>query len=777
MIIEKKYGLSDTQVQERIQAGKKNITQSNITKTRGQIIQENVCTLFNLLNILIALALAMVGAWTNMVFILIIFANMIVGIWQELKAKKLVENLSLLSKPEVVLIRNQKSKVYGIDEIVLDDIMLLDSGKQICCDSIVVDGEVEVNESLLTGESDAITKRVGDHLLSGSSIICGKCLAKVEHVGDDNYAAKLTKEAKKLRKINSELMQSMKKVTKLTTYLIIPLGVILFVQAFYVRQDMMLVSIVSSSAALLGMLPKGLVLLISISLAGGVIKLAKQEVLIQDLYSLESLSHVNVLCIDKTGTLTEGNMSVKEACFFEEGKSYKEKLPMIMGSFLKHCHDTNATHQALKDFYPQNDQYQVISKVPFSSQRKWSSISFMNLGTIVIGAPERLLTKKMPSNLQKEMENGKRVVIVGITQEIVEKDSAINNIIPVAAIIITDHVRKSAVETLDYFDQQGVDVKIISGDNPVTVSAVAKEAGLRKYPAFIDMDTVDEQADYIDLTRKYSIFGRTTPDQKKRLVQALKQDGQCVAMMGDGVNDLLALQEADCSIAVAAGSDAARQISQLVLLNSDFGSLPDVLGEGRRVVHNVTRAAGVFFIKTIYSILVTIFCVILNVPFPFIPIQITFLDLVIEAYPAFLTAFEPNDKKVIEKFLPTAMRKSFPHALAIVCTVLLVWLLTHMNMVTVEQGSTVSYLLVGVLSLRAVIETNQPFTMLRKFVCITMVIGYAVAIPLFHSILQIELLTLKSMVLLVILVCVGLAIELLFSLLSKKNEVKIVISD
>lgn len=759
MDINYKYGLSDEQVEERVRAGKKNITSNNITKTKGEIVKENVCTLFNALNVLIAVALALVGAWSNMVFILIILLNILIGIWQELKAKKLVEDLSLLSKPELILVRNGSEQVYFVDDIVMDDIMLLNSGKQICCDSLVVNGELEVNESLLTGESDPVTKKAGDHLLSGSSVISGKCYAQVEHVGDDNYVAGLANDAKKLRKINSELLKSMRKVTGFTTFLIIPLGIFLFVQAYYFRGDNISSSIVASAAALLGMLPKGLVLLISVSLAGGVIKLSKKNVLIQDLYSLETLAHVDVLCLDKTGTLTEGRMKVHEEYFWERGKGYLNNFEEIMGSFLMYSDDTNATFQALEDYYEKKDTFIPLEKIPFSSQRKWSAICFEDLGTVVIGAPERLLDSEMPVNLKEAIESGKRVIVMGITKEKLEKDSELLNVVPLAGIVITDSVRANAAETLDYFIKEGVEVKIISGDNPVTVSAVAKEAFMPGYEAYINMDTVDEQSDYSELVSKYSIFGRTTPTKKKKLVEALKQNGHCVAMMGDGVNDLLALQEADCSIAVAEGSDAARQISRLVLLDSDFSSLPSVVDEGRRVVTNVTNAAGVFFIKTIYSIILTIVCILLNIPFPFIPIQITFLDAVVEAYPAFLTAFEPNYQRIKGKFLPSAIKKSLPNALAIVISIVIVMWAAHINIIPESQGYTIAYLLVGIISMGEVIRSNYPFNPLRIFVCSTMVLGYMAGLLLFHSLLEIEKISFEYILYFGIIVFIGIIVE------------------
>lgn len=730
-------GLTSIQVEERRKQGMQNITRNAITKTGQQIFRENVCTLFNLLNVLIAIALFLVGAYSNMFFIVIILINIIIGITQEMKAKKRIEELSLLSMPEVIVLRDGKEKKINVSDIVLDDVMVLTAGHQICCDAYVAEGRAEVNEALLTGEADPVLKEEGDSLLSGSSLISGKCYAVVKHVGNDNYAAKITQEARRMKDTVSELMQSMRKITKATGFFIIPLGIILFLEAFLMRSDSMFTAVVSSAAGLLGMLPKGLVLLISVSLAGGVIKLSKQKILIQDMFSLEALSHVDVLCLDKTGTLTEGNMNVENVYPLSEGVDVPETLEHFMGAYLNYSDDNNATFQALSKYFKKIETYRVISNVPFSSDRKWSSITLEQGITFVIGAPERVLKSGLPAHLKKEMESGKRLLIAGTTQAGVTADTDLSQlpIEPLAAVCIYDRVREHAPEILEYFRNEGVNVKIISGDNAVTVSMVAKEAGLNDYENVIDMMTVGENADFGGLASRYSVFGRTNPQQKKKLVQALREQGHSVAMTGDGVNDLLALKEADCSIAVGNGSDAARQAAQVVLLESDFKALPGLLMEGRRVVNHVTRVAGVFFIKTIYSVILTIICVLANIPFPFIPIQITFIDAVIEAYPAFLTAFEADGRKIKGRFLPSAFRRALPNAVAIV-----VIFLISIFVPSVPEGEMITalFLVMSIVSMQAVVKNNFPFTKLRLFVSVTMAVGYAAALVLFHKLLCLE---------------------------------------
>ncbi len=584
------------------------------------------CTLFNLL---IAIALALVGAWSNMMFICIIAVNTLIGIVQELHAKKLVEKLSLLSAPTVRVIRDGKHSEIPIHELVEQDVIELEAGNQVCSDCVILVGEAEVNESLLTGESDPVLKPEGSHLLSGSFIASGRCRACVEHVGAENYAAAIAREAKRLRGIHSELLSSMRKVTHFTAFLIPPLGILLFLEAFLLRGDTLNHAVVTTAAGLLGMLPKGLVLLISISLAVGIITLSRKKVLVQELFALETLAHVDTLCLDKTGTLTQGKMQVE------------------------------------------SDVFSPIHKIPFSSERKWSAIEFQNAGTFVIGAPERL-GASVPPHLERDEQTGKRLLLAGYTKEPLDQNGPLPHIQELAYIVISDSIRPNAAETLAYFQKEGVALKLISGDNPVTVSALAKQVGFPEAERYLDMTGITEEAQIEKAAADYSIFGRVSPLQKKQLVQALQKKGHVVAMTGDGVNDLLALRQADCSIAMAQGSDAARQISQVVLLDSDFSALPSVLSEGRRVVNNITRVAGVFFVKTIYSVLLSLVCLVLNIPFPFMPIQITLIDLIIEGYPAFFISFEPDNRRITGRFLPSVLRRAFPNAVSIlICFVVL----------------------------------------------------------------------------------------------------------
>ena len=655
-------GLSAAQVQQKKDSGKQNLPPEKSTKSTSQILKDNICTLFNLFNVLIAIALALVGAWSNMMFICIIAVNTLIGIVQELHAKKLVEKLSLLSAPTVRVIRDGKHSEIPIHELVEQDVIELEAGNQVCSDCVILVGEAEVNESLLTGESDPVLKPEGSHLLSGSFIVSGRCRACVEHVGAENYAAAIAREAKRLRGIHSELLSSMRKVTHFTAFLIPPLGILLFLEAFLLRGDTLNHAVVTTAAGLLGMLPKGLVLLISISLAVGIITLSRKKVLVQELFALETLAHVDTLCLDKTGTLTQGKMQVEKVYSAEpQGSVLFEEL---IGSFLQYTDDNNATFQALKAHFAASDVFSPIHKIPFSSERKWSAIEFQNAGTFVIGAPERL-GASVPPHLERDEQTGKRLLLAGYTKEPLDQNSPLPHIQELAYIVISDSIRPNAAETLAYFQKEGVALKLISGDNPVTVSALAKQVGFPEAERYLDMTGITEEAQIEKAVANYSIFGRVSPLQKKQLVQALQKKGHAVAMTGDGVNDLLALRQADCSIAMAQGSDAARQISQVVLLDSDFSALPSVLSEGRRVVNNITRVAGVFFVKTIYSVLLSLVCLVLNIPFPFIPIQITLIDLIIEGYPAFFISFEPDNRRITGRFLPSVLRRAFPNAVSI----------------------------------------------------------------------------------------------------------------
>ena len=732
-------GLSQEEVEQRIKNGKANKSGKDKLKTNWQIIRDNVFTLFNLYNLIIAIALVMVKAYTNTFFFAIIVLNVLIGIVQEIHGRNLVKKLSILTASKATVIRDGKQKEIGIDEVVLGDTILLKQGDQIPSDSYVIQGEVEVNEALLTGESDSILKGKEDKLLSGSYIVSGKCYAIVEKVGDDNFANQIVNATKQEKENNSELINSMKKVTKFTSWVIIPVGIILFVQAFFFREATVAQAVVASSAALLGMLPKGLVLLITIALESGVIKLANKNVLVQELYSIESLAHIDTICLDKTGTITNGKMSVSEIKIYNE-KILPHPFNNMLEAFVNGMDDTNSTFRALQEHFDGKTIYEKQDNVSFSSERKWSSISFKKEGTIVVGAPERLFQKskdEMPSRITELQKDGKRVLGVAYTKEIISNDE-LPELQIVASIVLEDPLRKNAKEMLGYFKKQGIDVKIISGDNPLTVSNIAKKAGLEDYESYIDLSTISTDAEIVNLVDRYSIFARVLPHQKSIIVKALQAKEHKVAMTGDGVNDVIALRESDCSITLPDASDAAKQVSQIVLLNPDFSVLKDVLMEGRRVVNNITKVARIFFIKTIYSILLSLFCIVTNTEFPFIPIQITLIDLIIEGYTSFFITFESNKTPIIGAFLTKALTNALPFALAIMINIIILTIAGNIIGIPQTELTTMMYILIGFVSILAVQEVCTPFNKMHIFLFATTTVGFYVAALLFNKLLQLS---------------------------------------
>lgn len=725
---------------------------NNATKTIPQILRDNICTVFNALNLMIAIALAAVGAWKNILFIFIILINTVVGIVQEIKAKRQVERLTLLAQPVVTILRGGEEVTIRPEEIRAGDVLVLTGGSAICTDGVLQDGRLEVNESILTGESEPVVKLPGDKLLSGSSVIAGRCLAKAECGVDECFTAQMVDEVKKTKSARSELLASMKKVTKFTSFLIVPLGVLLFVQAFFVRGAAVDAAVVATSAGLLGMLPKGLVLLISIGLAVGVIRLSKKNVLVRDLHSLENLAHCDVVCLDKTGTLTEGCLQVEKVYPTIDEAVFQR----LMATYLVHTDDNNSTFRALNERFSRAEPYAIVDATPFSSERKWSSVTLADGRTLVLGAPEKLC-RNIPSPAKALMEQGKRVLFVGLCRGEVDADHTDL----VAIIVIADKLRKNAVQTIRYFYEQGIEVKIISGDNPIAAAAVAKLCGVRNADHLLDATGLTDE-ELVHAAETHTVFGRVTPEQKKVLVAALQQRGHKVAMTGDGVNDLLAMRQADCSAAMGNGSDAAKQTAQLVLLDSDFAVLRDVISEGRRVINNLTKSAGVFFIKTIYSVLLCALCLLLNTDFPFIPIQITLIDAVIEGFPAFFMSFEHNDHKVEGTFLGSAMRAALPNSVAIFLCCTAIFLAAPALGVDRAQAHLLMYLTVGIISLAGVVKASLPLNPLRAFLSAASVMGFFCAVLLFSSLLQLPTLGIAGVRLLPLVALPGVLLAVLW---------------
>ncbi len=731
-------GLTQQEVAKKQASGQQNDYQEDASKSTRQIFSDNILTLFNFLNFGIGLCLLFVGAYSNMAYLAIILVNIVIGIYQEIHARNLVRKLSIVSQSEVTVIREGKEQLISTKELVLGDLVKIGAGEQIPADLQVLSGRAEANEALLTGESDLIIKEEGAELLSGSFLTSGSVSAQVIRVGAENYAVRLTSEAKTHKAIHSELIDSIRKVSKFTSFVIIPLGIILFLEALFIRDASIKLSVIASAAALLGMLPKGLVLLISIALTTGVTKLAKKRILVQDMYSIETLAHVDTLCLDKTGTITEGKMSIQRV---EPLHSlYEKAIPEIMGTYLAESSDNNITMRAMRDYFSLSNRYEVTKKIAFSSDRKWGAMEFPEIGVVYVGAPERLVSEdQLPESLNEAQANGYRVLMLGIAPNQHLSEEKPEFVEPVALFEIDDPIRKNAQETLAYLHEEGVDLKVISGDNPFTVSNIARRAGLPNYDAYIDLSSLTEERDVRAAVHEYSVFGRVSPQQKKILVNELKENGHTVAMTGDGVNDVLALREADCSIAMAEGDGATRQIANLVLLDSDFTTLPEVLFEGRRVVNNVTKVSGIFFIKTIYSFILSILCAVTAIGFPFIPIQITLIDLAIEGYPSFFLSFEQDKRKVNYRYLPTALINALPNALLVVLNIIAVYFMGRNHSWTPGETTTLMYYLLIGISCMAVIKACYPFNPLRIFLAVTTVVGIYVAAMLFHGILEVNL--------------------------------------
>ncbi|RXF36246.1 HAD family hydrolase [Enterococcus faecalis] len=769
--VDLKKGLSTEEVAKQKELGLQNNYEENVAKSTKDIIFDNVMTLFNFLNFAIAVCLLFVGAYSNLAFLAIIIVNMSIGIFQEIHARNLVQKLSIVAKENVHVVRNGVQQEIDTKELVMEDIVIISAGEQVPSDMEVIDGKVEANEALLTGESDLIEKEIGDTLLSGSFIVSGQAYARVIHIGAENYAVKITQEAKVHKPIQSELVNSIRKVSKFTSWVIIPLGIILFVEAFWLRDAGIKTSVVASAAALLGMLPKGLVLLISIALTTGVIKLAKKRILVQDMYSIETLAHVDTLCLDKTGTITEGKMKVQKAIILHD--KYEELFPQIIGSYLSESTDNNITMQAIRDHYEVSNRFGAKEVLAFSSERKWGAIEFPEIGTVYLGAPERLVDdSRLPEAVFTAQENGYRVLMLAIAEQQTLNETKMPYLEPLAILEIDDPIRQNAKETLAYLKEEGIDLKVISGDNPVTVSNIARRAGLPGYESYIDLSTKTTEAEVREAVQQYTVFGRVSPQQKRTIVRELKDTEHVVAMTGDGVNDVLALREADCSIAMAEGDGATRQISNLVLLDSDFTTLPDVLFEGRRVVNNVTRVSSVFFIKTIYSFILSIICALTAIAFPFIPIQVTLIDLAIEGYPAFFLSFEGDKRKVVGKFLPTALKNASVNALLVVVNIIAVYLIgQNQGFSSLDTTTLMYYLLVGI-SCMAVVRACLPLNPLRIFLVFSTIIGIYVAAMLFHNILEIGFLTSQTMGLFFIMMAINIVVRVAIGFVQMKRAGK-----
>ena len=754
-------GLSKQEVQKQIELGRTNKFENDSGNDYWEIFKRNVFTLFNFLNFSIAVALALVHAWSNMVFFAVIILNCASGIAIEIRAKKMIDKLNLLSREKVKVIRSGRTQEIDPEEIVLGDVIKLSAGEQIPSDAMVIQGIAEANEAMLTGESDLVLKEEGSEILSGSFLASGQILARVSNVGADNYAAKLMLEAKTHKPINSKILGSLNRIANFTGKIIIPFGIALFFEALLIEALPLKQSVIYTAAPLLGMLPKGIALLTITSLLTAVVKLGMRKILVQEMYSVETLARVDTLCLDKTGTVTEGKMKVEEV-FYLSRKFSAEEINQILAAYMKFGEDTNQTAAAIRKYVAKISQnFEAANIIPFSSDRKWGSMEIAGVGTVFLGAPE-ILFDKNPKQAEEAQTRGSRVLALAFSESKIDNREIVlpAKISKLAILEITDPIREGARETLEYLRSQKVDLKIISGDNPITVSNIARKAGFANYESYIDCSKVSDQK-LRAIAEKTAIFGRVSPHQKKLIVQTLKKKGRTVAMTGDGVNDILALREADCSIVMAEGDPATRQIANLVLLNSDFNDMPEILFEGRRVVNNIARIAPIFFIKTIYSFLLAIICIVslafgadMLMIFPFIPIQITIIDQFIEGFPPFVLTFERNENPIEKDFLKKSMFMALPSALMIVFSVIFVRFFGAANGWVTQEISTLSYYLLGSISFLSVVRACLPFNWIRfALVVETFVVLIGSAI-LFRKLLEIGVLTAKTFPIYVILMTI-----------------------
>ena len=724
-------GLTNEQVQERIAEGKVNVNENPNTRTYKQIILENTLTFFNFLNIALLVLVLFVRSYKNSMFMGIILINTVIGIIQEIRAKKTIDKLAILTESKTVVLREGKKWSISTEKLVLDDLIFLKTGEQVPADVKVLEGTVEVNESLLTGESDNLSKSQGDELFSGSFVTSGEACCQVIHVGKDNYASQITSEAKEFKRHNSELRNSLNAILKVISIIIVPLGAMLFYKQYMIVGDTLKDSVVNMVAAVLGMIPEGLVLLTSVALTLGSMVLATKKTLVQELYCIETLARVDTLCLDKTGTITEGTMKVEDVQLYDtaqttvvqhtakfdpetgepvqnvsalkpevtvsaekengqiqetvnsetvsqEERQKLQEIDHIMGNMMSVLHDQNATADALRKRFPSRNDLKLIHAIPFSSDRKYSGAVFEGRGTYLMGAAQFLFpegNEELLEHCSSYAQEGYRILVLAHSEQETKGTERPTGLEPLGLFLITDVIREEAPDTLAFFDSQGVDLKVISGDDPVTVSAIAKKAGLKNANHYIDATTIKTSEEMQRAVAECSVFGRVTPQQKKQMVQALQSQKHTVAMTGDGVNDVLALKEADCSIAMAAGSDAAKNIANVVLLDSNFGAMPHIVNQGRRVVNNIRSAASMFLIKTIFSVLLSLITIFFGDAYPFEPIQMSLISACAVGIPTFLLTQENNYNKIDHTFLRHVFMNAFPAAVTItgcVFTIMLV---------------------------------------------------------------------------------------------------------
>lgn len=773
-------GLTGSEVEQRIAPGLTNKINTNTDKTAMEIVLSNVCTYFNLIFLIISILLIVVGSFRNLTFLPVIIGNTVIGIVQELRAKKTLEKMKFLSAPHSDVIRDGELQKVLSEELVKDDIILLTAGKQICADALVISGSIQVNESLLTGESDEIEKNTGSKLLSGSFVVSGECYAKLEKVGEESYISKLSTQAKTMKsKEQSEMIRHINLIVKVVGIVIIPIGAVLFLQSFYVNGDTLRKSVTSTVAAVLGMIPEGLYLLTTVALAISTMKLATKKVLLHDMKSIETLARVDVLCVDKTGTITEPDMKVEDVFLCKGANSsidYSD-FEKLLFSYALASKDNNATMQALKEYANKKGIKGAVDAtvkvLPFSSSLKYGSITFED-GCYILGAPEIILKDNFVSfenEILDYTEKGSRVLLFAKYDGSDIEDGINGNVTPIGFIAFENPIRENAVDTFNYFKSQGVDIKVISGDNPLTVSQIASQAGIENAENYIDASLLDTDKKIQEAISFYTVFGRVTPKQKQKLVKALQADGHTVAMTGDGVNDILAMKDADCSVAMASGSEAATHAAQVVLLDSDFAHMPDLVYEGRRVVNNIERSASLFLVKNIFSLLLAVLSAVFMFTYPLEPAQISFVSMFTIGVPGFLLALEPNKNRIKGSFIKNVLIKALPGGLTDVIAVFALVVCGEVFEISTDSIGTVATMVMSVVGFMILIKISYPLD-LRKYIIILLNIAGLIFTGIFLR--KLFALTDLSGISILLMFTFGFAAESLFrnmTVLVEKNQI------
>ena len=734
-------GLTAQQVQQREEGGWRNGAPKSAGRSEKEILLENLVTFFNLVFVVMAVILIFAGSSVkNMTFLIIVFINAIIGCYQEIRAKRAVDKLTLVAAQQLRTIREGQKILVRSDLLVRDDIVEYVAGDQICADGILRSGQLQVNESLITGEADAIVKNAGDELKSGSFVVAGVGRAQLTKVGGDAFAARLAAEAKAdPRAAKSEMMRSLDKLIRVVGIALIPIGLILFYQAFQVRGQSFRASAEGMVGALVGMIPEGLYLLTSIAMAASALKLTKNRVLVQDMNCIETLARVDVLCVDKTGTITEAAMDVDNVVPLTEDPP--ERLEQILAALYTGVEPENDTAKAMIDVFAGHTSWECVRRIPFTSQTKWSAADFRGQGTFVVGAPEFTMQERydeIRELVESWSSKGYRVLLVSQHAGELDKELEPGKLRPLALILLMSRIRPEAPDTFAYFARQGVAIKVISGDNPVTVSEIARRAGIQGAQNYIDAGQLQTEEDFLEAVDRYTVFGRVTPDQKKKLIAAYKKKKHTVAMTGDGVNDVLAMKEADCGIAMASGAQAASQVAQLVLLDSDFAAMPGIVGEGRRVINNIQRAATLFLVKNIFSLGLSIISFFTNWPYPMVPFHLSVISALTIGVPSFFLAMEPNYERVSGHFIRGVLRKAFPGGLTNIFVVLMAQAFMAAFTLPQEQISTVCAAILAVVGMLVLYQTCKPFGKFRKLIWWAMAVGLVGCFTLLGSFFELR---------------------------------------